>query len=58
VRRGRGPSEESIAAVLFVLFLVVAVIVTVWIHFFAPCHAIGWLPAKDLPSRCFSFTRQ
>lgn len=40
--------------VLLILFIIAAVVLSVWLHFFAPCEYVEWIPAKDVPSRCFS----
>jgi hypothetical protein len=39
-------------AVVFVVALVVAVAVGVWVRWFAPCDALGWLPSAEIPARC------
>lgn len=43
-----------LGGVLFILLMIAGICLSVWLHFFAPCEYVGWLPAKDVPSRCFS----
>jgi hypothetical protein len=44
----RGDTE----AVAFLVALVVAVTFAVWVRWFAPCDALGWLPVAEIPARC------
>lgn len=38
--------------VFMVVVLIVGLAFGVWVAFFAPCSALGWVPLKDLPARC------
>lgn len=38
--------------VLFILLFVAAIVGSIWLHLFAPCEYVGWLPTKDVPNRC------
>jgi hypothetical protein len=47
VRKG----DEAIA---FLLALLVAALIVggIYVRAKAPCSALGWMPAKDVPARC------
>jgi hypothetical protein len=44
--------KRDLEAIVFVLALVVALGAGVWMRFFAPCGAIDWRPAAEIPARC------
>ena len=56
-RYRRRTSGDDLLGPLFFLVVFLIIAFSVYVHFFAPCHVIGWLPAKDVPSRCFSIMR-
>jgi len=37
----------------FILLIIpVAITFNIWLYFFAPCSAIGWMPNREIPGRC------
>jgi hypothetical protein len=56
-RRRRQDALAVLGGVAFLLLIVAFIALSVWIHFFASCGHIGWLPAKEMPARCYSFVR-
>lgn len=47
----------ALAVVVVVLLFVASIAFAVWAHFIAPCSDINWLPAKELPARCFTWVK-
>jgi hypothetical protein len=57
-RRRQENALAAAGAVLLAVFVLGLIALSIWIHFFASCGHIGWLPAKEMPSRCYTFVRQ
>jgi len=39
-------------AIAFVVLFVLSIVASVYVHNFASCDKLGYLPVKDLPARC------
>ena len=53
----RSSSGDVIGGILFLLAIAFFIGISIWVHFFASCGHIGWLPAKEMPARCYTFVR-
>lgn len=48
----------AVGVALFTVLVVIGIGFSVWARYYAPCHALGWMPVKDVPARCLTFVRQ
>lgn len=44
--------NDDVGTTVFAFAVVLAVVIAVWMHWFASCDALGWIPAAEIPARC------